>query len=432
MAKAMPRPAMQSQSTRIPELGRIRMGAKKSINKNGKEVTFPSALDTWRLTSPSFERLQAAVDLGWGSEVQPWQSPNGQQYELFTTLTNIDVVVPPWAAFSTNYERWGSNLLIRRCNGVEIISSGSEEDIGCPCICMNPEFDIEMDERCDLVTRLNVIISTLPGFGVWRFETLGYNSNAEMAGVVPLLESLSAQHLFVSCSLSIVSRSGRDRKTGQVRRYKIGTIQPKMANMLELASGYVRDEALALPRPQKPEPRQISQAMYDLGYDCDAPPVEYHKPIERTISEPEGNPYKGDGERSHIKAPSQGRDTETEDAAKRRQALIDDITGMCKRLINADIDPDSKGEKKKRTRTAIALLQHVFGEEYGSSDKIPDAIDDLEPGSLNPRLFSQCAATMLSEGIPGIGEKDEAKWKQHFESWFIEQQHALTVQSSER
>jgi len=299
----MQRP-MAISERRMPELGRIRMGAKRTTkNKAGKEITFPTSLETWRLTSPSRERLLAAVQLGWGEEVQPWQSPGGPQWELYTTLSEINVVVPPWSSFSRFYEQWGSNLLARRCDGMNILESSEESDIGRPCICMDP--DQNVPDKCPLVTRLQVIIPELPGFGVWRFETHGINSSIEMAAIVPFLEKLSCERTMVNCVLSIVSQSSRDKTTGQTRRYKVGTIQPRHATMLELVAGMVPDSALAIPRT--PDRKQIQAAMGDLGYGDEDIPVQHHSMIGDRMRESEPNPFAPGGEYEHISAPAQGR-----------------------------------------------------------------------------------------------------------------------------
>jgi hypothetical protein len=168
---------------RLVEVGRIRLGMKK-VSQNGK--SYPARLEQFRLTSRDKQRLDAAAVL-YGGEVKKW----GEEWELFTETDVLPVAVVPGQALNQSYELWGQKdlrggkksavICLRRCDGItEALSGGG-------CICAN-----EDEMTCKPTTRLSVVLTEVPGLGVWRCEAHGWNAAMELAGGVQLLESLVA------------------------------------------------------------------------------------------------------------------------------------------------------------------------------------------------------------------------------------------------
>lgn len=186
---------------RLHERGRIRIG-QKVTTKNGKQA--PSKLDRFRFTSADKPGLEHAARL-WGGQVAEWDSPNGKQWEVISETTDIPVVVPPADfGFSQFMEFWSKGGCQRRCDtATEMISGGS-------CLCV-----AEDEQVCKPTTRLSVILPDLPGLGLWRLETHGWNAAAELAGTVELLSGFGAGRL-IPARLRLQQRSSiTDGKTNR-------------------------------------------------------------------------------------------------------------------------------------------------------------------------------------------------------------------------
>jgi hypothetical protein len=163
---------------RIHEAGRIRIGQQIST---GQGKTRPTKLDTFRLTSPNQHLINQVATL-YGGTPAPWDAPAGPQYEVITTTDRLPVLVPPTAmAFSQHYELWSAAGCARRCDGAnETISDG-------PCLC-DPD-----NRECQIHTRLSIMLRDLPGLGVWRIDSQGYNAAVELQGAVHII-NLAAEH----------------------------------------------------------------------------------------------------------------------------------------------------------------------------------------------------------------------------------------------
>jgi len=194
---------------RIQEAGRIRIG-RQVATSNGKSR--PAKLDTFRLTSADRTRIEQAAALYGGTPAE-WEAPAGRQWEVITTTDVLDVIVPPAdMAFSQWYEMWSAGGCQRRCDGArETISDG-------PCRC-DPEA-----RDCDIHTRLSVMLSDLPGLGVWRIDTSGYYAAVEMSGAVQVVQAAAGRGTLLPARLRleqrVVKRPGADGKA-ETRRFAV-------------------------------------------------------------------------------------------------------------------------------------------------------------------------------------------------------------------
>jgi hypothetical protein len=190
---------------RIRELGRIRIGQKVATS-NGK--TRPSKLNRFRLTSPSRELLDR-VATQYGGTVAPWTPDGGAgQYEVITEATRMPILVPHQPV-SQYYELWSGGGCQRRCDGVTELLKDR------PCICgPDPE-----ERQCKPTTRLNVVLSEVPGVGVWRLESHGYYAALELPGVAELLAKAGG---YVPAFLGLEERTAK--RDGQTRRWMVPTI----------------------------------------------------------------------------------------------------------------------------------------------------------------------------------------------------------------
>jgi len=194
---------------RIAEIGRIRIG-RQVATSNGK--TRPAKLDTFRLTSADKTRIDQAAALYGGTPAE-WEAPAGHQWEVITAADSLDVIVPPSdMAFSQWYEMWSAGGCQRRCDGArEQITDG-------PCLC-DPD-----DRDCDIHTRLSVMLSDLPGLGVWRIDTSGYYAAVEMSGAVQVVQTAAGRGSLLPARLRleqrVVKRPGADGKP-ETRRFAV-------------------------------------------------------------------------------------------------------------------------------------------------------------------------------------------------------------------
>ncbi len=163
---------------RIAEVGRIRIGQQVAGNNGRKR---PEKLTTFRLTSSDRTRIDQAAQL-YGGTVQQWDAPAGKQWEVVTDSDSLNVIVPPSdMCFSQAYELWSGGGCARRCDGYnETITQG-------PCLC-DPE-----KRECNIHTRLSVMLADVPGLGVWRLDTSGYNAAVELQGAVSAIQMAASR-----------------------------------------------------------------------------------------------------------------------------------------------------------------------------------------------------------------------------------------------
>jgi hypothetical protein len=185
------------QQRRMVEVGRIRLGRKVTMN-GGK--TRPEKLSKLRFTSRDRRRIDAIAELYKG-EVAAWED----EHEVYTDATEVPIAVVPGQALSRYFEQWGQKTIdgkktpvicLRRCDG-EL-----ENKSGGPCLCANEDQMV-----CKPTSRLSVVLTDVPGLGVWRLESHGWNASAELAGTVELLEML------VASNRPIVARLRLDQRT---------------------------------------------------------------------------------------------------------------------------------------------------------------------------------------------------------------------------
>lgn len=158
---------------RMRQLGEIRLGHVVATS-NGK--TRPAKLDKFRFTSPSREILTSVADL-YGGEVKPWTPANGgpAEYEVYSTVNRLPVLIPPRDAVSQWYELYAGSKCQRRCDGV------TEQKSDRPCMC-DPE-----NRDCKITTRVNVMLRDVPALGQWLLISKGYNAAVTLPPAAELL-----------------------------------------------------------------------------------------------------------------------------------------------------------------------------------------------------------------------------------------------------
>jgi hypothetical protein len=170
-------------------VGRIRLGEKKG------EKGYPAKLDTFRFTSRD-KALMEVVAERFGGHVLDWMSDEGPQFQVYSQATSLEVVVPRTElAFSQWFENWDGAVCRRRCDGHHDIIG----DRACVC---DPD-----KQDCLPTTRLNIMLPDIPGMGVWRVESHGFNAAAEILGTIELAAASGASLL--PATLTLAQRSKR-------------------------------------------------------------------------------------------------------------------------------------------------------------------------------------------------------------------------------
>lgn len=174
---------------RIREVGRIRLGDKGPKGE-------PRKLTTFRFTSFDKRAIEAAAEL-YGGTCQPCTSKDLEgQFEVITNASEITIMASALDA-SQYLELWSGGGCQRRCDGQTELLSGK------PCMC-EPG-----NEACKPTTRLPVILPDLPGLGVWRLESKGWNCAAELVQSFELLRSLNGRREMAEGLLAIEERRGK-------------------------------------------------------------------------------------------------------------------------------------------------------------------------------------------------------------------------------
>lgn len=216
---------IKNTKIRLREGGRIRLGVKKTTAQ-GKE--FPASITTFRITSPHKELLERLAQTYPGT-LAAWKgAPTEGQWELMTTASALEVVLPPAEfGFSQFMELWSGGTCERRCDG-EWDQIADE-----PCGC-DPD-----EPRCKPRTRLSVLFPQLDDWTLWRVDTGSWYAAQEMAGVAQLIQMARLTNTLLPARLLLEQRQKKVRlDDGKVetRKFVVPALEVAVSR-LELGSG---------------------------------------------------------------------------------------------------------------------------------------------------------------------------------------------------
>jgi hypothetical protein len=250
-------PIIQIQR-RMMELGRVRLGEKGPKGE-------PRKLQTFRFTSASRSLLEA-VALAYGGKVGQWvNAPDEGFFEVTTNATELDIVLPPvfsdadgtpTVAYSQWMELWSGGGCQRRCDGVTEALSGK------PCLC---ELEGEEERACKPTTRVSFMLPDIPGLGVWRLDSHGWNAATELPVTLEVLSQAAAANKFIPAVLRLQNRTKKTE--GQTRRFVVPVIDLKDISVKQLAAGDVPDAIAMNPPTMQQIPKPALPAAHDHGGD---------------------------------------------------------------------------------------------------------------------------------------------------------------------
>lgn len=265
---------------KLSELGRLRIGDREPNSKgNG---THPHKLDVFRLTSPNSSLLHFAASI-YGGTVRPWAGEGAPldergrptQFELYTTVNSLDVLIPTFSAVQVSFERWSAGGCHVRCTGAFITHAPLDEStVGLECQC--PANDQErgrlatLGKACARILRLNVILPDLPGMGSWRLETKGFYATAELMGTLDMLQMAGQEHQIIEAVLRLeqrqVKRPGKGEGKGTLK-FVVPCLWPKFTPRQLLATAAQRGALLMAPPAQLSPAASAAQATDEVFGD---------------------------------------------------------------------------------------------------------------------------------------------------------------------
>jgi hypothetical protein len=193
-------------SHRLPQAGRIRIGAKDDKARGGRK-----AISTFRFTSGDAELL-APVAERYGGTVKPWNEPkSGDRFEVTTQASKIDVILPP-NALTEYYELWDGKVgLARRCDGVTMATTVQGPDgpeiQERPCVCFAKGV-----LECDYKLRLSVMLPDVASIGTWRLDTSSEHARKEIPGVVQVIEMIDQGRGLFRAKLRLEQRTAPGKR----------------------------------------------------------------------------------------------------------------------------------------------------------------------------------------------------------------------------
>ncbi len=136
----------------------------------------PMALTEWRFTTGDPDVAKAVADL-LGGEPAEWDTPTEEVLEVYTSATEVDVILDGPSAVKSGMVLWGRNAMIRSCDGV------TQKD-GSACAC--PQKITERKEAskagtgCDPSIQVYFRLADLPDLGKLRFMSGSWSMAAEI------------------------------------------------------------------------------------------------------------------------------------------------------------------------------------------------------------------------------------------------------------
>jgi hypothetical protein len=229
---------------RAREVGRIRIGRQVRYVKDGQTKSRAEKLDRFRFTTNDPHAAQRVAEL-YGGEAIEWEGGR-QAWEVIADVSELDVMVPPGeAALSQDYELWSGGGLVRRCNGIDQLTT----DHACVCPAdISERMELAAQGRaCKPTTRVNVILPDLPDIGVWRYESHGYTAALELGGTADLLAKAREKGVVLPAKMRMEAR--QKIAGGQTRNWFVVVLSTSVT-LRELIEGtYTGGLEQALPPP---------------------------------------------------------------------------------------------------------------------------------------------------------------------------------------
>ncbi len=196
-----------SEVTRMPRLGHLRLGVKKTSAKSGKE--YPVEVDYFVIdpATPVENERQNLIDAFNALFADADGKP--RSVEIMLPVDNEELLFP------TYYKRYGSGTSLQcKGDGVEAVCPSKEfadglkeigkTEMGIKVECAGRECPYYKNHKCAENAVLNVFIPKLPGAGVWQIVTGSINSILNINASIRTIRAIAGRVNMIPLTLKRV------------------------------------------------------------------------------------------------------------------------------------------------------------------------------------------------------------------------------------
>lgn len=197
----------------------------------------PRKLSTFRFTSPSRRLIEAAAGLYGGTVTEMTRGMD--KWQVTTAADEIPVLLPPHSVTQW-MEYWDGPYCERRCDGETI-----EQKSGQPCLCKQ-----EGRLRCEVKTRLSVLLQDVPSLGTWLLVSKGWNAAEDLPSRAAFIERAGDYIDAILLVTEVRTLKNGKPVTFPVPRLRVEGISPRqlMTGTVPERSELARRNAPELPR----------------------------------------------------------------------------------------------------------------------------------------------------------------------------------------
>ena len=390
----------RSLPSKVNLAGRIRIGMRVP-NKSG-DGTHPEKISHFRLTSKDRSLLEvAASNPEIGGELRTWTDApgEGEQWELFTETDQLKVLIPTLKAISVNYEEWAGTVCNWRCDGNFILKSPTNPELeGTECLCT----DTDIKCKGARILRLSVQLPDLPGSGVWRLDTKGFNATAELVATCEQLANAGKMYHMIEGVLRLEQRTDRrimpptekskGKTTTQTFHYAVPVLTP-VYTPRELMAGA---ESFRL-RPHTPQitaGRAAEPVVYEEDVIVDViTPTEEHKATMTAFMCEQGM---------------------TQEKIAAYWQSIEAKYPITPTLLTTLFEAMKKAAKAKNTQTSVVVETDSVG-EVSWRDELRHLLTSLPSGDVEQEILVMDALTLAEddEATDAMGQEMIARVQDH-------------------
>ncbi len=223
-----------AQSGRMPLLGKLKIGEKKEVTKNGNTFEIPVSLDYFRADG----KYAAVFHKNFGEKPDKLQ--------IIFVSNDIRQVCNEryeWRKSDKGNQK-GSKLFADGDGETFRVWDTTKDDYTIWTIEQRPTIMADLDKACGKDSRktvltLRFVIPALKGlFGVWQFSTRGENTMAQIVSVFDLV--LEKAKSIINIPFDLVVEKVTSQKPGAAHTFPIVTLIPNLSNeSLELVGDYL-------------------------------------------------------------------------------------------------------------------------------------------------------------------------------------------------
>ena len=245
-----------SETRRLPRLGKIHLGIKKSKTVNGREVTFPSAVDYFVFPeeSPLYSDLvnvfsQKPRELRILIPVEDEERWCSQYYRAYsqtrglickgdgeTAIRMVDIQTGAMADRST------SEAVLR-----EVPCPGRD----CP----------DYEQQCREIMNLQFLLPEIPGLGVWQIDTSSINSIRNINSAADLIRRIYGRASMIPLLLTIEPQEVQDtegkKRTVNVLNLRTNRTLLEMMETVTKPAAQMLAAGTVLPEPDDEVPEMV-------------------------------------------------------------------------------------------------------------------------------------------------------------------------------